>query len=294
VYEEPPAVIRARLVVGPLGPGRAGVGVDWSPGTASREEVRRGVLTAGLAALAELIPRVPEPARSELVKELSDTGPGEVVDLLAARRREGLAVDAAPLDPEEPSTAWLRATLVSDPEEEVEDAPVRVRPGDGPAALDPATCARLVPVALARAMPRDLVFLARLGAALRALAREAGAYPDTVGEMVPGIAATVRDPEVVRDFGRLSVDSDDGRVHIPLPRRPANVRRAVAAVAATLLLAVAGGLAAEAVWRALDPGRAQHATVLIAGVVVGLLVGLLVGRAIVRRPVVRSGPPARI
>jgi hypothetical protein len=112
--------------------------------------------------------------------------PEDIVDLTGRCAIGGLTVPPATADIPPPGAAV--ADLLLEPGDDPDDAEPRVHPG----AIEPAEAAALAAAALARALPRDPLHLARTGVALRSIAREANLYPATLPSMAPGIAATAR------------------------------------------------------------------------------------------------------
>ena len=138
-----------------------------------------------------------------------------------------------------------------------------------PGAIPPEEAAALAAAAMARALPRDPLHLARVGASLRALAREATLYPDTLPSMAAGIAVTSRDDDAVRMFTDAVVDSHprDERRSLRLPEgRTATIAAVVAVVGAGIGMGIAAGL----LWL-LDPAAAtaNRTTALVAGALIG-------------------------
>ena len=134
--------------------------------------------------------------------------------------------------------------------------------------------------ALARALPRDPLHLARTGVALRSIAREANLYPATLPSMAPGIAATARRPEDVRMFS--GPGPEQGR----MPRRrwrPPDAMTVAIGVGAVVVAGVIGiGVAALAI-SLLDPVTANSTTALVAGGIIGALLGAVIALRVLRR-----------
>lgn len=253
---------------GRLGPGRASAGAVVEPGDADRETVRRAVLACGVALAADRLAAAPEPDRRPVVRAFGASSPDDLVDLTGRCEIGGLAVPPAEVAP--PPGAAV-AELVLEPGDDPDDAEPVIRPGD----IAPAEAAALSAAALARALPRDPLHLARTGVALRTLAREATVYPDTLAQVAAGVAVTARDPDDIRLFAG-SGPSEPAR---PLGWQAPDPRRVAAAVGAALAGAALGLGVAWLLMEVLDPATANRAT----GLVIGGLVGAVVVGAVVLR-----------
>jgi len=253
---------RVALWAGRSGPGRASAGALIDADGASAETVRRAVLACGVALAAEGLAAASPGGRDAVARAFADTRPDDLVDLTGPCTIGGLAVagpgGAPPLDA---AVAEMTFDRLDDPD----DIEPRVLAGGMPA--DEA--AALAAAAMARALPRDPLHLARVGASLRALSREATLYPETLPSMAAGIAVTSRDDDAVRMFTDAVVDSHprDERRSLRLPEgRTATIAAAVAVVGAGIGMGIAAGL----LWL-LDPAAAtaNRTTALVAGALIG-------------------------
>ncbi|MGA0069642.1 MAG: hypothetical protein ACO3PB_09335 [Miltoncostaeaceae bacterium] len=128
-------------------------------------------------------------------------------------------------------------------------------------------------------MPRDPLHLARAGVALRALAREATVYPETLRDMASGIAVTARDPEDVRLFSGpdATADDDDRRWRMP-DAGALGIAIGAAIIVGAIGVGVAAGLVAV-----LDPAAANRTTALVIGGLIGVAVGAAIALRMMRR-----------
>jgi hypothetical protein len=256
-------VIRVVMWAGRLGPGRASAGALVDAPGADRERVRRAVLACGVGLAADRLAAASGDDRRPVIQAFGASSPDDLVDLTGRCRIGGLSVPPAEVTP--PPGAAI-ADLILAPGDDPDDAEPVVAAGD----IAPAEAAALAAAALARALPRDPLHLARTGVALRALAREASVYPDTLVQMAAGIAVTARDPEDVRLFTGPG-DSGGDR-----PRMAWRMRdgRALGVAMGTALLT--GAMGAGIAWLALaltDPDTANRTTALLLGGVLGALAG---------------------
>ncbi len=254
----------ARIVLwaGRRGAGRASAGALVEPDGADREAVRRAVLACGVALAADRLAAADGPGRQAVIRAFAASAPDDLVDLTGRCEIGGLAVPPGEVSP--PPGAAI-ATLVLEPGDDPDDAEVVISAGD----LDPAEAAALTAASLARALPRDPLHLARTGVALRALAREATVYPETLRDMASGIAATARDPEDVRMFSGpdpVAATADRGW------QLPSMRDVGIAAAAAIIVGAIGVGIAAGLV-AVLDPAAANRTTALVIGGLVGAAIG---------------------
>jgi hypothetical protein len=164
---------------------------------------------------------------------------------------------------------------VLEPGDDPDDAEPVIYTGD----IDPAEAAALTAASLARALPRDPLHLARAGVALRALAREATVYPETLRDMASGIAVTARDPEDVRLFSGTDAEPDDDGRDWRMPDARAT---GIALGAAIVVAAIGVGIAAALV-AVLDPAAANRTTALVVGGLIGAAVGAAVALRMMRR-----------
>ncbi len=252
---------RVVMWAGRLGPGRASAGAVVEPGDADRETLRRAVLACGVALAADRLAAAGEHDRHPVVRAFGASAPEDLVDLTGRCEIGGLAVPPGEVSP--PPGAAV-ADLVLMPGDDPDDAEPVILPGSIPAA----EAAALSAAALARALPRDPLHLARTGVALRTLAREATMYPGTLTQVAGGIAVTARDPAEVRLFSAPAPERQEaGRTwQVPDPRRVA-----VALGAAVAGAAVGLGMA-WLLMDLLDPATANRATGLVAGALVGAVV----------------------
>ena len=263
-----------RVVVwaGRLGPGRASAGALVEPGDADRETVRRAVLACGIALAADRLAASEGSERAAVVRAFGASAPEDLVDLTGRCEIGGLSVPPAEVAP--PPGAAI-ADLILHPGDDPDDADPIVVPGD----IAPAEAAALSAAAIARALPRDPLHLARTGVALRTLAREATVYPETLAQVAAGVAATARNPEDVRLFtGPADEPDDEGRGwRMPDPRT-VGVALGAALVAGTIGLGAAAGLVAL-----FDPATANRTTALVVGGIIGAVVGAVVALRLLRR-----------
>lgn len=267
---------RVALWVGRSGPGRASAGALVHAEGASPETVRRAVLACGVTLAADRLSVASPAGRKAVIKAFAETRPDDLVDLTGSCTIGGLQVvgagGAPPLDA-------ATADLVLEPGDDPDEIEPRVLPG----ALAPEEAAALAAAAMARALPRDPLHLARVGASLRALAREATLYPETLPSMAAGIAVTSRDDDAVRMFTDAVVDSHprDERRSLRLPEgRTATLAAAAGAIGAGIGVAVAALL----MWL-FDPAAAttNRSTALVAGAIIGGIVGTMVAARLLRR-----------
>lgn len=264
---------RVVMWAGRLGPGRASAGAVVEPEGADRETVRRAVLACGVALAADRLAAAAEDDRRPVVRAFGASSPDDLVDLTGRCEIGGLAVPPAEVAP--PPGAAV-ADLVLRPGEDPDDAEPLIVAGE----VAPAEAAALSAAALARALPRDPLHLARTGVALRTLAREATVYPETLAQVAGGIAVIARNPEDIRLFSGPGPEEPAGRVRWQAP----DPRRAAAGAAAAMAGAAAGLGVAWLLMEWLDPATANRAT----GLVVGALLGAVVMAAVVVRLVRRS------
>ncbi len=262
---------RVVLWAGRLGAGRASAGALVDPGDADRETVRRAVLACGVALAADRLSAADGPGRQAVIRAFGASAPDDLVDLTGRCEIGGLAVPPGEVSPP-PGSAI--ADLVLEPGDDPDDAEPVIYTGD----IDPAEAAALTAAALARAMPRDPLHLARAGVALRALAREATVYPETLRDMASGIAVTARDPEDVRLFSGPDAAADDDRRW----RMPDAGSLGIALGAAIVVGAIGVGIAAGLV-AVLDPAAANRTTALVIGGLIGAAVGAAIALRMMRR-----------
>ena len=264
----------ARVVMwaGLLGAGRASAGALVDPGGADRETVRRAVLACGVALAADRLAASPDAGRRAVARAFAASDPDDLVDLTGRCEIGGLAVPPGEVAP--PPGAAV-ADLLLQPGDDPDDAEPVIVPGDLPADR----AAALTAAAMARALPRDPLHLARTGVALRRLAREATTYPETLVDVASGIAVTARDPEDVRLFaGPPTADAgESSRWEAPDART-----LGIAAGAALLMGAIGTGIAAALV-AALDPATANRTTALVAGAIIGAAIGAAIAVRLLRR-----------
>ncbi len=263
---------RVALWAGRSGPGRASAGALVDRGDADPETVRRAVLACGIAMAANRLTAASPEARLPVIRAFAAARPDDVVDLTGPCVIGGLLVSGAGGAP--PAHAAI-ADLVLEPGDDPDDAEPRIIPGQ----VEPAQAAALAAAAMARALPRDPLHLARLGAALRALAREATIYPETLSAMAAGIAVTARDPDAVRLF------SDATRSDEPRGRRlrlPDGHTATVGVGGAIVGAAIGAGTALLLIWM-LNPTVANRTTALVAGAIIGALAGAVVALRLLRR-----------
>lgn len=264
---------RVVMWAGRLGPGRASAGAVVEPGGADRETVRRAVLACGVALAADRLAAAPEPQRHTVVRAFSASSPDDLVDLTGRCEIGGLAVPPGEVAPPEGAAV---ADLLLRPGDDPDDLEPSIVPGG----IAPAEAAALTAAALARALPRDPLHLARTGVALRILAREAAVYPDTLTQVAGGIAVTARDPAEIRLFSGAGPQEPAGRIRWQAP----DPRRAAVAVAAAMAGAAAGLGVAWLLMAWLDPTTANRATGLVVGALLGAVVVAAVAMRLVRRP----------
>jgi hypothetical protein len=258
--------------------GRTGAGLASAgtriDGDGDAERVRRAVLACGVALAADRLASSGPRDRDAVVAAFSAMRPEDIVDLTGRCAIGGLTVPPATADIPPPGAAV--ADLLLEPGDDPDDAEPRVHPG----AIEPAEAAALSAAALARALPRDPLHLARTGVALRSIAREANLYPATLPSMAPGIAATARRPEDVRMFS--GPGPEQGR----MPRRrwrPPDAMTVAIGVGAVVVAGVIGiGVAALAI-SLLDPVTANSTTALVAGGIIGALLGAVIALRVLRR-----------
>ncbi len=263
---------RVALWAGRSGPGRASAGALVDRGDADPETVRRAVLACGIAMAANRLTAASPEARLPVIRAFAAARPDDVVDLTGPCMIGGLLVSGAGGAP--PAHAAI-ADLVLEPGDDPDDAEPRIIPGQ----VEPAQAAALAAAAMARALPRDPLHLARLGAALRALAREATIYPETLSAMAAGIAVTARDPDAVRLF------SDATRSDEPRGRRlrlPDGHTATVGVGGAIVGTAIGAGTALLLFWM-LNPTVANRTTALVVGAIIGALAGAVVALGLLRR-----------
>ncbi len=263
---------RVALWAGRSGPGRASAGALVDRGDADPETVRRAVLACGIAMAANRLTAASPEARLPVIRAFAAARPDDVVDLTGPCMIGGLLVSGAGGTP--PAHAAI-ADLVLEPGDDPDDAEPRIIPGQ----VEPAQAAALAAAAMARALPRDPLHLARLGAALRALAREATIYPETLSAMAAGIAVTARDPDAVRLF------SDATRSDEPRGRRlrlPDGHTATVGVGGAIVGTAIGAGTALLLFWM-LNPTVANRTTALVVGAIIGALAGAVVALGLLRR-----------
>ncbi|GEM_PF-512535 len=266
--------IRVTMWAGRTGSGRAVAGARVDAPGADAERVRRTVLACGVALAADRLAAAGPERRGPVTLAFGASRPDDLVDLTGRCMIGGLRV--TPPDDSGPPPGAAMADLLLAPDDDPDDAEPVVTPGD----LVPEEAAALAAACLARALPRDPMHLARVGVALRAIAREASLYPETLPDMAAGIAATSRDPEDVRLFtGESAAANVDARLMI----RPPNGRRLVIGAAVSIVLAAAGVGVAALLLRVLDPGRADPATALVAGAIIGIIAGVLLAMRMTRR-----------
>ena len=263
---------RVVMWAGRLGAGRASAGALVEPGDADRETVRRAVLACGVALAADRLAAADGPGRQAVIRAFGASAPEDLVDLTGRCEIGGLAVPPGEVSP--PPGAAI-ADLVLEPGDDPDDAEPFIRTGD----IDPAEAAALTAAALARALPRDPLHLARAGVALRALAREATVYPETLRDMASGIAVTARDPEDVRLFSGADAQPDDDERRWRMPDAGA-VGMAIGA--AIIVGAIGVGIAAGLV-AVLDPAAANRTTALVVGALIGAAVGAAIALRLMRR-----------
>lgn len=266
--------IRVTMWAGRTGSGRAVAGARVDAPGADAERVRRTVLACGVALAADRLAAAGPERRGPVTLAFGASRPDDLVDLTGRCVIGGLRV--APPDDGEPPPGAAMADLLLAPDDDPDDAVPVVTPGD----LAPEEAAALAAACLARALPRDPMHLARAGVALRAIAREASLYPETLPDMAAGIAATSRDPEDVRLFTEDSavVDADERRSM----RSPGGRRLAIGSAITLVLCATGVGVAALLV-RVFDPRGANPATALVAGAVIGGVAGVLIVLGLARR-----------
>ncbi len=262
---------RVVLWAGRLGPGRASAGALVEAGDADRETVRRAVLVCGIALAADRLAAA-GPGREAVIRAFATAAPDDLVDLTGRCEIGGLSVPPAGAAP--PPGAAV-AALVLAPGEDPDDAEPVIVKGD----IAPAEAAALSAAAIARALPRDPLHLARTGVALRTLAREATTYPQTLTQVASGIAVTARNPEDIRLF---STPSDDGATERGLWRMP-DWRTVATAAVSGLVMGALGVAAATGLMAMLDPATANRATALVAGGIIGAAVGIAVALRLLRR-----------
>lgn len=262
---------RVVMWAGRLGAGRASAGALVEPGDADRETVRRAVLACGVALAADRLAAADGPGRQAVIRAFGASAPDDLVDLTGRCEIGGLAVPPGEVSP--PPGAAI-ADLVLEPGDDPDDADPVIYPGD----IDPAEAAALTAASLARALPRDPLHLARAGVALRALAREATVYPETLRDMASGIAVTARDPEDIRLFSGpdTTPDDEDRRWRMPDPGTVG-----IALGAAIIIGAIGVGIAAGLV-AVLDPAAANRTTALVIGGLIGAVVGAAIALRLVR------------
>lgn len=262
---------RVVMWAGRLGPGRASAGAVVDPGDADRETVRRAVLACGVALAADRLAAADEQGRRVVVRAFGASAPEDLVDLTGRCEIGGLAVPPGEVSP--PPGAAV-ADLLLEPGDDPDDAEPVIVAGD----LDPAEAAALSAAAIARALPRDPLHLARAGVALRTLAREATVYPDTLTQVAGGVAATARNTDDVRRFSGPAPDDDAGRRWQAPDARTTGVALAAAVVGGALGVLVAWLLLAT-----LEPSTANRATALVVGGLLGALVVAALALRLVRR-----------
>lgn len=264
---------RVVMWAGRLGPGRASAGALVEPGDADRERVRRAVLACGVALAADRLAAAPAPDREPVARAFGASRPDDLVDLTGRCVIGGLTVPPAGVTPP-PGSAI--ADLVLGPDDDPDDIDPVIVAGD----IAPAEAAALSAASLARALPRDPLHLARTGVALRALAREARMYPDTLADMASGIAVTARDPEDIRLFtgpGGADTGPADGRGRMP-DGRTIGIVAGTALVLAAMGVGIAAGIVAL-----LDPETANRVTALVIGGILGGITGWLASLRIMGR-----------
>ncbi len=262
-----------RVVVwaGRLGPGRASAGALVEPGDADRETVRRAVLACGIALAADRLAASGGSERAAVVRAFGASAPEDLVDLTGRCEIGGLSVPPAEVAP--PPGAAI-ADLILHPGDDPDDADPIVVPGD----IAPAEAAALSAAAIARALPRDPLHLARTGVALRTLAREATVYPETLTQVAGGVAATARNPEDVRLFTGPEPDDDDGRGWSAPDPRVTGI-----ALGASLLVGAIGVGVAAALVALFDPAAANRTTALVVGGIIGAVAGGVIALRLLRR-----------
>ncbi len=263
---------RVALWAGRSGPGRASAGALVDRGDADPETVRRAVLACGIAMAANRLAAASPEARLPVIRAFAAARPDDVVDLTGPCVIGGLLVSGAGALP--PAHAAI-ADLVLEPGDDPDDAEPRIIPGQ----VEPAQAAALAAAAMARALPRDPLHLARLGAALRALAREATIYPETLSAMAAGIAVTARDPDAVRLFSDATRSDEPKGRRLRLPDRHTTTVGVGGAIVGT---AIGAGTALLLFWM-LNPTVANHTTALVAGAIIGALAGAVVALGLLRR-----------
>lgn len=254
---------RVVMWAGRLGPGRASAGALVDPAGADREVVRRAVLACGVALAADRLAAATAEERRPVIRAFGASSPDDLVDLTGRCHIGGLSVPPAEVSP--PPGAAI-ADLVLAPGEDPDDVDPVLLPGD----IAPAEAAALAAASLARALPRDPLHLARTGVALRALAREASVYPETLAGMASGIAVTARDPEDVRLFAGPDDGGPDeprGGWHMP------DGRIAGIALGAAIVAGAIGVGIAWIVMALTDPDTANRTTALVVGGILGALAG---------------------
>lgn len=269
----PPEPIRVVMWTGRTGAGLASAGTRID-GNGDVERVRRAVLACGVALAADRLASSRPGARDVVVAAFSALRPEDIVDLTGRCVIGGLTVP--PADADIPPHGAAVAELLLEPEDDPDDSEPRVDPG----AIEPAEAAALAAAAIARALPRDPLHLARTGVALRSIAREANLYPATLPSMAPGIAATARNPEDVRLFSGPGPEQG----HMPTRRwtPPDAMTVAIGAGAAIVAGLIGVGIAAVAV-ALLDPVTANSTTALVAGGVTAALIGAVIAVRLLSR-----------
>lgn len=267
-------VIRIMMWAGRMGPGSAVAGGRVTAPGVDAERVRRAVLACGVALATDRLAAAAPARREPVTSAFGASRPDDLVDLTGRCVIGGLRV--APQDDSGPPSGAAIAHLVVAPGDDPDDAEPVIIPGN----LVPEEAAALAAACLARALPRDPMHLARCGVALRAIAREATLYPETLPDMAAGIAATARDPEDVRLFteGSAVADADERRSM----RSPGGRRLAIGSAITLVLCATGVGVAALLV-RVFDPGGANPATALVAGAIIGGVAGVLIVLGLARR-----------
>jgi hypothetical protein len=265
--------LRVVMWAGRTGAGLASAGARID-GHADVERVRRAVLACGVALAADRLASSGPGARDVVVAAFSALRPEDIVDLTGRCVIGGLTVPPGVADLPPPGAAV--ADLLLEPGDDPDDSEPRVHPG----VIEPAEAAALSAAALARAMPRDPLHLARTGVALRSIAREANLYPATLPSMAPGIAATARNPEDVRLFSGPGPEQG----HMPGSHwTPPDAMTVGIGLAAAVVAGVIGvGIAALAV-SLIDPVTTNSTTALVAGGIIGALIGAVIALRLLRR-----------
>lgn len=263
---------RVVMWAGRLGPGRASAGALVEPEGADRETVRRAVLACGVALAADRLAAAGEPGRETVVRAFGASAPEDLVDLTGRCEIGGLAVPPAEVAP--PPGAAV-ADLLLEPGDDPDDAEPLILPGS----IDPAEAAALSAAAIARALPRDPLHLARAGVALRTLAREAAVYPETLTQVAAGVAATARNPDDVRLFSGPGPDQPDQARGWTVP----DPREVGIALGATLIAGAIGVGVAAGLLALFDSSTANRTTALVVGGIIGAVVGCVVALRLMRR-----------